>query len=1202
MPHPKPRLDSLNMTRFRAIAFAVAAVYGVVVPTTSVHSAEPKPEDIEFFEAKVRPILAARCFKCHGGAEPKAHFRLDSRAGLLKGGDTGLAIVPGKPAESLLIDAINYGDTYQMPPDGKLKPAEIAALTQWVKIGAPWPDGDGLATTKSKHEFNLAERMKHWSFQPIRRHEPPAVKDTAWPRGDIDRFILAKLEAAGLRPAQDADRAIWLRRASFALIGLPPETAEVEAFERDSSANAYEKVVDRLLQSPHFGERWARHWLDLVRYAESRGHEFDYDVPNAWQYRDYVIRAFNADVPYNQFVIEHLAGDLLERPRLHPKEGYNESILGTGFWFLGEWVHSPVDIKQDEAERFDNMIDVMTKTFNGLTVACARCHDHKFDAITQADYYALYGFLRSSEYRQVCFDTLEHNRRIADDLAKLRGQARRTIAAEMVAAQRPVLDKLADYLLAAREAILLGPEFDGAKKQAGFAPAYRAKIERLARERGLAADALTHLVAHLLTARGDAADPLHAWARLAEAKDADQPGRAAELLRSLVQGWRQQAGQADAALKQAKVVVDYADAAAGCWQDGFTFGAGPVRPGDALLAANAVEPILEVATQGAVRRDPAFAGLKLAPAVQLDGGRLSGWVRSGQTFRTPTFTIETGKLFYLVAGPGRAYAAVDSHRMNNGPLHGELLNQWPADAAGKPRWVAHNLPLQKGHRAHLEFTAEGSADLQVLVVVQAESTPGNPLERPNRLLLRAAESAGKTRALKELAAAYAKLLTDSADMLARGEPSRADDAADHAVLANWLIAQSAWLSAAAPEDVRRKLASQIGAFHEQQSRLVAQVRRESLCAPAMWDGPSQDERLFIRGNPKTLGPVVPRRFLEALGSGRTDWQSVPPGSGRLELARQMTDPARNPFITRVIVNRVWHHLFGRGIVESVDNFGVLGKPPTHPELLDYLATSFADDGWSIKGLIRRVTLSGTYRMSSGVGSTGRANDVRSAGFSPSRGGADGLKAALQAAERAEQLDPNNLLLHRMHVRRLEAEAIRDAILAVSGRLDRTAFGPSVPVHLTPFMQGRGRPGQSGPVDGNARRSLYIAIRRNFLSPMMLAFDMPIPLGTMGRRNVSNVPAQALILMNDPFVVEQAGVWAKRVLAAKNASPAERVKTMYRAAFSRGPSDEELAQALAFLQTQAGEHGLRGDGPPTDPRVWADLAHVLFNVKEFVFVQ
>ena len=235
----------------------------------------------------------------------------------------------------------------------------------------------------------------------------------AWPRNEVDRHILARLEKVGLVPSRDADRPALLRRLYFDLIGLPPTPEEIEAFVADQDSQAVGKVVDRLLDSQHFGERWGRHWLDLVRYAESRGHEFDNDTPNAFQYRDYVIRALNADVPYDQFVREHIAGDLLAEPRLHPTEKFNESMLGTGFWFLGEWVHSPVDIRKDEADRFDNMLDVMSKTFLGVTVACARCHDHKFDAISTADYYSLSGFLQSSDYRQVRFESIEQNRRVA---------------------------------------------------------------------------------------------------------------------------------------------------------------------------------------------------------------------------------------------------------------------------------------------------------------------------------------------------------------------------------------------------------------------------------------------------------------------------------------------------------------------------------------------------------------------------------------------------------------------------------------------------------------------------------------------------------------------------------------------------------------------------------------------------------------------
>ncbi|HJT76110.1 MAG TPA: DUF1549 domain-containing protein, partial [Gemmataceae bacterium] len=385
-----------------ATALAVAA---------GARAAEATPDGVEFFEKKVRPVLAEHCYRCHSAQakKPKGGLLLDSRAALLKGGDNGPALVPGQPEHSRLIDAVRYTDVdLRMPPRGKLPPQAVADLTAWVRSGAPWPAEAGKATVAVVHAFDLqARKRQHWAWQPVRPQPPPAVRDTAWPRSPVDRFILAKLEAKGLHPAPPADRRTLLRRVCFDLTGLPPKPEQVEAFARDDAPDAYEKVVDRLLASPQYGERWGRHWLDLVRYAETRGHEFDYPIPNAYQYRDYVIRAVSADVPYNQFVTEHIAGDLLDRPRRDPRTGSNESILGTAFWFLGEEVHSPVDVRQDEADRFDNRIDVMSKAFLGLTVACARCHDHKFDAISSRDYYALFGFLESSSYRLVRFDTLD---------------------------------------------------------------------------------------------------------------------------------------------------------------------------------------------------------------------------------------------------------------------------------------------------------------------------------------------------------------------------------------------------------------------------------------------------------------------------------------------------------------------------------------------------------------------------------------------------------------------------------------------------------------------------------------------------------------------------------------------------------------------------------------------------------------------------
>jgi hypothetical protein len=331
--------------------------------------------------------------------------------------------------------------------------------------------------------------------------------------------------------------------------------------------------------------------------------------------------------------------------------------------------------------------------------------------------------------------------------------------------------------------------------------------------------------------------------------------------------------------------------------------------------------------------------------------------------------------------------------------------------------------------------------------------------------------------------------------------------------------------------------------------------------PAMADGSGVDEHVFIRGSYKKPGEPAPRQFLQAVAGFN---QPPPPAdhSGRLDLARWLVDPA-NPLPSRVIVNRIWHHLMGRGIAATVDDFGKLGAAPTHPQLLDCLARRFTDEGWSIKKMIRAVVLSRSYAMSS------------------------------RSDPQADEKDPSNLLYHKANVRRLEGEAIRDSMLAISGRLDAKMFGPPVPVYLTSFMEGRGRPKDSGPLDGEGRRSVYLEVRRNFLSPMMLAFDTPLPFSTVGRRSVSNVPAQALILMNDPLVAQLCRQWAKRSLAEGSMPVPKRVERLYVEAFGRPPSGLELQEALDFLKAQ---------GPPADdPRLWTDLCHVLWNVKDFVFL-
>jgi hypothetical protein len=396
----------------------------VCCPEFLVKAADPEPADLEFFEKKIRPVLVEHCFKCHGNGNRKGQLQLDSRASMLKGGEIGPVVIPGQPDKSVLIKAIRYtDDQLKMPPKGKLPDANIADFIQWVKSGAPWPENavvkGGLA---GKEPVDLNARKRPWSLEPLQKHLLPTCANKSWARSPIDTFILAKLEAAGLRASPPADKRSLIRRVTYDLIGLPPTVEEINDFLRDDSPIAFEKVVDRLLSSPHYGERWGRHWLDLVRFAETSGHEYDFDMPEAYVYRDYVIRALNADVPYDEFLVEHIAGDLLPQPRRHPTDGFNESVIGTGFWFLGESIHSPVDVRADECDRIDNQIDVWEKTFLGLTVACARCHDHKFDPISSRDYYALMGYLESSRFQRAFIDPPERDQAAYLRLENLKNQ------------------------------------------------------------------------------------------------------------------------------------------------------------------------------------------------------------------------------------------------------------------------------------------------------------------------------------------------------------------------------------------------------------------------------------------------------------------------------------------------------------------------------------------------------------------------------------------------------------------------------------------------------------------------------------------------------------------------------------------------------------------------------------------------------------
>lgn len=992
------------------------------------------PPQLEFFEKQVRPLLAEHCYGCHSVEADKQRggLRLDSRRALVDGGDSGPAIVPGDPEGSLLIEAVHY-ESYEMPPAGKLSDDAIATLERWVAEGAAWPVEAEPTADSTQSVFSIEQRKaEHWVWQPVRDPELPPVQEPAWGRSPIDQFTLAGMEAAGLQPTGDASPEQLVRRLYFDLVGLPPSPQQVAAVVDDPSPDRMERLVDRLLDSPRFGERWGRHWLDLVRYAESRGHEFDEDARNAYQYRDYVIRGLNADVPYDQWVREHLAGDLLDEPRLHPEQGFNESVLGTGFWFLGEWVHSPVDIYKDESDRFDNMIDVMSKTFLGVTVACARCHDHKFDAISTADYYALTGYLQSSDYRQVRFESIEANRKIAQQVADLDARMSQQFAAAVA--------------------------------------------------RATSANA---------SASGDDDAGIAAWQ---DPKIADHPA----------------------------CVVDYAATESPFWvQDGYSFGAAPVQAADFAIAETPENGLPRVVQHSAAVNDPFWFGLEsISERGVHQRNRLAKIARSGRTLRSPTFRVTSPQVHCLVRGKGHVVACVDSHRLVAGPLHGETIRH----VDGKQTWVTLSLGRYLGHDVHLEFTPDPGQVLEVETVYQ-----GDDPELRQRILERRQRMVAAAKRRQEM---LATALEDPA--------------------------------------VAGTLRELTARWHQARQALKGQVVRRSRLAMAMMDGSSEEGTILIRGSASNPGPVEPRHFLTAI-SGDTA-PRFETRSGRLELAAEINDPA-NPLTHRVIVNRVWKHLMGRGIVPTTDDFGALGQRPTHPELLDHLAMQFRRDGQSLKQLIRYIVRSRTYQLDS--------------------------RPADPATQR---IDPKNQWLSYRSLKRLEGEAIRDTLLQLAGKLDPQMYGEPVPIHLTSFMEGRGRPGMNGPRDGKGRRSIYIAVRRNFLSPFMLAFDTPVPFSTMGRRNVSNVPAQALILMNDPLVREAAAGWAERVCAEiPGESPGmveRRVGRFLRAAFARPPLAAERAAAMQFVRQQAASQGQ----PVAAAAVWGELAHALINTKEFIYIR
>jgi hypothetical protein len=1107
-------------------------------------------DDHDFFEKRIRPILVMHCYECHSATSKKlgGNLRLDTRSGLRTGGDNGPALVAGEPKKSLLVQAVRYDDdSLQMPPAGKLPQTAIDDLERWIKEGAADPRTEDVAVVAAKGpdwSETLAARKSWWSLQPVKKPAVPP-RDPGTSEHPIDRFIAAELRKKSLIAATPADDGTLLRRLSLVLTGLPPKFDSTPKTNAKNSRAAYEAALDRLLASPHFGERWARHWMDVVRFSETHGNEWNYEVHHAWRYRDYLIRAFNADVPYDRFVLEHIAGDLLPDPRVNLSEQINESVIGTAFYRFGEVNHDDcIGLRQIGYDLADNQLDTLTKAFQATTVACARCHDHKIDAVSTRDYHALLGILRSSRSVSHTIDLPAINARPIEQLLAAKKQLRWFV----VKAWQRDTSRLGRYL---RGAAALSCNLP-------YSPQLVAdlKQDRLARYRTVSA------IEKATLEKSTPDDPFDLWRSLLSGETDDGP-LPAERWQTLVAARRKLATEREVAEKSFKVWADFRTSQPHHnWQEqGQGLSRMPVKCGELDVApgsddkpgAPLVRSILPAGRfthsvsdklNGTLRSPPLPAYGKYISLEVV--GRRSSAVRlvsnncqlNYKNYRALTFDEPTWVTFPMPDDRASLGTYVELMTMLDNPKFPDQLSSLGGDKDN------YRLPWDEAagdKRSYFGITR---------VLIHDDPKPPEPtLEHLTPLL-----DAPTPQSLDEAADLYARTIHGAILRWSNDQATDADVRWLSALLKNGLLSNST-------DEILGLDPKFIADYREIEATIVS-----PRIAPGFGDfGDGFDQPIFVRGDWQRPGPTAPRGYLEVFDAD--EFKGVI-GSGRLEVARRIAS-ADNPLTARVMVNRVWHHMLGAGLVRTVDDFGRIGELPSHPELLDYLAAKFVEEGWSVKRLIRFIATSETFRAT----------------------------AAPSAA--ALEVDPENRLLSHYPARRLEAEGIRDALLAASGRLDETLFGPSVqPYREKPNNDRRLFP---GPLDGAGRRSIYIKFNLMESAKFLSAFNIPGGKVAQGRRDVSQVPAQALALLNDPLVADQAKVWAERLVKQTGDTLESRIDGMFRTAYGRTPSTGERADFAALVAELAKQHAVARDGVLASVPVWRDAAHALFTTEEFIFI-
>ncbi len=1236
----------------------------------------------DFFEAKIRPVLLEKCVNCHGETKSSGTLRLDSREALLQGGKTGPAIVPGNSAASPLIKAIQRQQVgvSAMPPakDKALRPDQVADFSAWIDAGAVWP----ASSVK-------LESARHWSFESLLNVAPPKVLDQAWIKTSIDSYIRARQEAAGVRPAPMADKLTLIRRATFDLTGLPPTPEEIEAFIHDDSSNAFKSVVDRLLASPAYGERWGRHWLDVVRYADTAGETADYPVPTAWRYRNYVIDAFNADKPYDQFLREQIAGDIIASQ--DPGERYAEQVTATGYLAISR--RFGFDSENYHHLTIQDTIDTVGQSVLGLSLGCARCHDHKFDAISMQDYYALYGIFESSNYAFPGSEQKQQVRSLApllppnESRAKwLDFQSRLASSSVRLAKQNQMIsgallrslhDMDGDFELQAAAAggsngVLVPPWLYSGKiavttaAQSPFKNCYfSGKVGA-----SIAAQAGPYRIAQALypaqTAKDFSRVYINLDLRLGEISAAAEPQDNAEhrLLLGELGG-------------PAAIEVHFSSGAIHWKVDGVTERLATLEPNQ----WQNLQLVLDLQSRtfsGRVGKPEAATEFAEKAFSRGSSGRINFLTlesEAGPGATTPTIeydNLAVRESFIPPVSTDLPDTGVASSGDDLVALHAQLqvLSRLDGDFELQTNDMPPVAPWNPGPNSQVKLSAESQSPFQnyfprgtlgihlpnrveydgfgwTLAGVKSDARgrlnvnfdfrctanqtggdgswryylghgPGNSaaveLFFNGKEFFRRAPSAIESVGTLVLGEWYqvqlaldlatktytGVLVSPTSESKFRGSLAAEWDGiidyafidshghiggvrpavdADNFVIGDAELRQLDAGPRTGPDESGRVRLEKIAAIRQRIAMLEGEAEKEKQelleiiakgpfeMAYGMAEGTPHNARLHVRGEPGQLGEEVPRGLLKVLGGGPLATSAK--GSGRFELANWLAR-STNPLTARVMANRIWQYHFGQGLVKTPNDFGVRGLPPTHPELLDHLATQFIRNGWSVKALHRLIMFSATYQQASWID--------------------ENQPKAMKTGDSSERYE----VFRR---RRLSAEEIRDAILAVSGELERT------PMQEHPFPS----PASWGFTQHNPfiavydhnHRSVYLMSQRLKRHPFLALFDGADPNATTAQRLGTTVPTQALFFLNDPFVHAKSDRWAAK-LVAENLEVEERIKRAWRRAIGRFPTELELEEAMGFLQDYGAELS-KANKTSIELTALSAYLRVLFGSNDFLHV-